>query len=87
LAPLKTRPYFAFALGLTLVNTQGGPKYNVNYRVLDFNDRPIPGLYAAGELGWGSFFGFLYPGGSNYPEAWTFGQIAGKRAADEKNRF
>lgn len=85
LAPLETPPYYAVELGLTLVNTQGGPKHNINCQVVDFNNRPIPGLYAAGELG--SFFGFLYQGGSNYPEAWAFGQIAGKRAAAEKNRF
>jgi succinate dehydrogenase/fumarate reductase flavoprotein subunit len=85
LAPLETPPYYAIELGLTLVNTQGGPKHNVDCQVVDFNNRPIPGLYAAGELG--SFFGFLYQGGSNYPEAWAFGQIAGKKAAAEKNRF
>jgi succinate dehydrogenase/fumarate reductase flavoprotein subunit len=83
LAPIKTPPYYAVELALTLVNTQGGPKHNVECQVLDFNDRPIPRLYAAGELG--SFFGFLYQGGSNYPEAWAFGQIAGKRAAAETN--
>jgi len=81
LAPLETPPYYAIELALTLVNTQGGPKHNIDCQVLDFNDRPIPRLYAAGELG--SFFGFLYQGGSNYPEAWAFGQIAGKRAAAE----
>jgi succinate dehydrogenase/fumarate reductase flavoprotein subunit len=85
LAPLKTPPYYAVELALTLVNTQGGPKHNRDCQVLDFNDRPIPRLYAAGELG--SFFGFLYQGGSNYPEAWAFGQIAGKRVASEPNRF
>ncbi len=85
LAPLETPPYYAVELGLTLVNTQGGPKHNGDCQVLDFDGRPIPGLYAAGELG--SFFGFLYQGGSNYPEAWAFGQIARKRAAAEKNRF
>jgi succinate dehydrogenase/fumarate reductase flavoprotein subunit len=85
LVPLERPPYYAIELGLTLVNTQGGPKHNIDCQVLDFNDQPIPGLYAAGELG--SFFGFLYQGGSNYPEAWAFGQIAGKKAAAEKNRF
>jgi predicted oxidoreductase len=81
LAPLDTPPYYAIELALTLVNTQGGPKHNIDCQVLDYNDKPIPRLYAAGELG--SFFGFLYQGGSNYPEAWAFGQIAGKRAAAE----
>jgi succinate dehydrogenase/fumarate reductase flavoprotein subunit len=81
LAPLETPPYYALELALTLVNTQGGPKRNKDCRVLDFSNRPIPRLYAAGELG--SFFGFLYQGGSNYPEAWAFGRIAGRRAAAE----
>jgi succinate dehydrogenase/fumarate reductase flavoprotein subunit len=82
LAPLERPPYYALELALTLVNTQGGPRHNLNCQVLDFNNKPIPGLYAAGELG--SFFGFLYQGGSNYPEAWAFGQIAGRKAAAEK---
>jgi succinate dehydrogenase/fumarate reductase flavoprotein subunit len=82
LAPLETPPYYALELALTLVNTQGGPKRNKDCRVLDFSNRPIPRLYAAGELG--SFFGFLYQGGSNYPEAWAFGRIAGRGAAAEK---
>jgi predicted oxidoreductase len=82
LAPLETPPYYALELALTLVNTQGGPKHNKDCQVLDFSDQPIPRLYAAGELG--SFFGFLYQGGSNYPEAWAFGRIAGRRAAAER---
>jgi succinate dehydrogenase/fumarate reductase flavoprotein subunit len=82
LAPLETPPYYAAELALTLVNTQGGPKHNKDCQVMDFGNRPIPRLYAAGELG--SFFGFLYQGGSNYPEAWAFGQIAGRKAAAEK---
>jgi len=81
LSPLAMPPFYAVELALTLVNTQGGPKHNKNCQVLDFNDQAIPRLYAAGELG--SFFGFLYQGGTNYPEAWAFGQIAGRRAAAE----
>ena len=81
LAPLETPPFYAVELALTLVNTQGGPKHNKECRVLDFSNRAIPRLYAAGEVS--SFFGFLYQGGSNYPEAWALGQIAGRRAAAE----
>lgn len=84
LAPLERPPYYAVELALTLVNTLGGPKHDKECRVLDFSNRAIPRLYAAGEVG--SFFGFLYQGGSNYPEAWAFGQIAGKRAAAETPR-
>jgi succinate dehydrogenase/fumarate reductase flavoprotein subunit len=82
LTAIKNPPYYAFEMGLSLVNTQGGPKHNKYCQVLDPDDKPIPRLYVAGELG--SFFGFLYQGGSNYPEAWAFGRIAGKQAASEK---
>lgn len=82
LAPLDSPPYYAVELALTLTNTQGGPKRNKECQVLDFDDKPIPKLYAAGELG--SFFGFLYQGGSNYPEAFASGQIAGNNAAAER---
>ena len=81
LAPLASPPFYAVELALTLVNTQGGPKHDKECRVLDFSNRAIPRLYAAGEVS--SFFGFLYQGGSNYPEAWAFGRIAGRRAAAE----
>jgi succinate dehydrogenase/fumarate reductase flavoprotein subunit len=82
LVPLETPPYYAVELALTLVNTQGGPRRNKACQVLNYSGRPIPRLYAAGEVG--SFFGFLYQGGSNYPEAWAFGRIAGRKAAEER---
>ena len=82
IAPINKPPYYALEVGLSLVNTQGGPKRDRYSRVLDPDNRPIPRLYAAGELG--SFFGFLYQEGSNYPEAWAFGYIAGKEAAAQK---
>jgi succinate dehydrogenase/fumarate reductase flavoprotein subunit len=82
MAPIQKPPFYALEMALALVNTQGGPKHNRYGQVLDPDDKPVPRLYAAGELG--SFFGFLYQEGSNYPEAWVFGRIAGKRAASEK---
>lgn len=80
--PLQTPPFYGIELGLSLINTQGGPRHNQHCQVLDYDNKPIPRLYAAGELG--SFFGFLYQGGNNFPEAWAFGRIAGKKAAAEK---
>lgn len=80
--PIEKPPFYALEMGLALVNTQGGPKHNKYGQVLDPDDKPIPRLYAAGELG--SFFGFLYQEGSNYPEAFAFGRIAGRQAASEK---
>jgi predicted oxidoreductase len=55
----KTPPYYSAELALTCTNTQGGPKHNDKAQTLDKDDKPIPRLYTAGELG--SFFGFLYP--------------------------
>ena len=51
-APLdETGPYYAIKLYPTLLNTQGGPKKNVNGQVMEVNNNPIPRLYAGGELG------------------------------------
>jgi succinate dehydrogenase/fumarate reductase flavoprotein subunit len=82
LFPVVTPPYYAAELALTVTNTQGGPKHNGKSQTLNKDNKPIPRLYTAGELG--SFFGFLYPGGSNIPEAIAFGRIAGENAAAEK---
>jgi succinate dehydrogenase/fumarate reductase flavoprotein subunit len=81
MAPIETPPFYAVEIGLSLINTQGGPKHNKHCQVLDPYNKPIPRLYAAGELG--SFFGFLYQGGNNFQEAWAFGRLAGKNAASE----
>lgn len=79
---LNNPPYYGVELALTLTNTQGGPKHNAKAQVLNTDNEPIPRLYVAGELG--SFWGFLYPGGGNIPEAIAFGKIAGENAAKEK---
>ena len=82
LFPVATPPYYAAELALTVTNTQGGPKHNGKAQTLNKDNKPIPRLYTPGELG--SFFGFLYPGGSNVAEAIAFGRIAGENAAAEK---
>jgi succinate dehydrogenase/fumarate reductase flavoprotein subunit len=80
--PLNSPPFYGVELALTITNTQGGPKRNAKAQVLDTENKPIPRLYAAGELG--SFWGFVYPGGSNIAEAIALGYIAGKNAATER---
>lgn len=79
LVPIETPPYYTTELCEPIINTQGGPKRNRRAQVLDKNDKPIPRLYAAGELG--SFWDPLYENCSNIPEALAFGQIAGEYAA------
>ena len=48
--------------------------------MLDTDLRPIPGLYAAGELVGGLFY-FNYPGGTGLMNGAVFGKIAGETAA------
>ena len=75
-------PFYAIQLWPALINTQGGPRRDKESRVLDPEGKPIPRLYAAGELG--SIWGYLYQGACNIGESLVFGQIAGKNAAAEK---
>ncbi len=82
LAPIATAPYYAVPLVPALLNTQGGPKRNPDARILDTEDKPIPRLYSAGELG--SMYSFLYNGGGNVGETMAFGRVAGRNAAAEE---
>ena len=73
-------PPFYFANVWPLVqNTHGGPVHNAEQQVMDAFGDPIPGLYAAGELG--GVFGHLYIGGGNLAECFVGGWVAGRHAA------
>ena len=79
LVPLSTPPYYCVPLWPGGSNTSGGPRRDEYARVLDTYGKPIPGLYAAGELG--QAVGLRYPSdGSNLSEALCFGQIAAQTA-------
>ncbi len=75
-------PLYAIKLWPALINTQGGPRRDKDARVLDPFGRPVPRLYAAGELG--SIWGYLYQGACNIAEALIFGRIAGSNALAER---
>jgi succinate dehydrogenase/fumarate reductase flavoprotein subunit len=76
-------PFYAMKLWPALINTQGGPRRDKESRILNPDGKPIPRLYAAGELG--SIWGYLYQGACNIGEGLVFGRIAGKNAAAEKS--
>jgi fumarate reductase flavoprotein subunit len=48
LVALRTPPYYAIRCIMRLLATMGGIKINHHMEVLDREDKPIPGLYAAG---------------------------------------
>lgn len=47
--PVRTPPFYAVPLCVAITNTMGGIVVDGDGRVLDTNDKPIPGLYAAGS--------------------------------------
>jgi hypothetical protein len=45
----ETGPYYASLVGVGTLDTKGGPKTDVQGRVLNLDDKPIPGLYGVGN--------------------------------------
>ena len=77
--PIDTAPYSGFVVTCGITFTFGGLKIDTEARVLDLVDKPIPGLYAAGELVGGLFYQ-NYPGGTGLLNGSVFGRLAGKNA-------
>lgn len=72
-------PFYALPLYPGGPNTKGGLRANARRQVLDWEDRPIEGLYAAGEIC--SVFQNAYQGGGNLAEGIVFGRLVGQIAA------
>src|SRR5262245_27825815 len=79
LVPIRTPPFYTAPIYPIVSNTHGGPVHNARQQVISVDGRPIPRLYAAGELG--SAFGHLYTSGGNITECFVTGDIAGREAA------
>ncbi|HJM76623.1 MAG TPA: FAD-dependent tricarballylate dehydrogenase TcuA [Dehalococcoidia bacterium] len=79
--PLNQPPYIGFAVTCGLSFTFGGLRIDgKSGAVLDTEDRPINGLFAAGELVGGLFY-HNYAGGSGLMAGAVFGRLAGESAA------
>lgn len=77
--PIDTPPYHGFVVTCGITFTFGGLRINTSGGVLDLVDRPIPGLYAAGELVGGIFYE-NYLGGAGLMSGAVFGRLAGQSA-------
>lgn len=64
LTPIERGPFHAAAFGLSDLGTKGGLRTDTSARVLDEQDRVIPGLYATGNT-MAAPSGEAYPGGGN----------------------
>ena len=78
-----TGPFYSLAQQHTMLNTQGGPRRNKNAEVLDTDQKVLPHLYAAGELG--HIGANQYNGGGDMADCLIFGKIAGENAAKIKD--
>ncbi|HWP27271.1 MAG TPA: FAD-dependent tricarballylate dehydrogenase TcuA [Xanthobacteraceae bacterium] len=78
-------PFEAYQVGCGISFTFGGLRIDPDTgQVIDSDQAPIPGLYAAGELVGGIFY-FNYPGGTGLMSGTVFGRIAGTGAATARN--
>lgn len=75
---IEKGPFYATLRYPALHHTMGGLKINTDTQVLDKNDKPIPGLYAAGEVT-GNIHGDNRLGGNAISDIVVFGRIAGEK--------
>jgi tricarballylate dehydrogenase len=76
---IEKPPFEAYAITCGITFTFGGLRIDETGNVLDTEQQPIPGLYAAGELVGGLFY-FNYPGGTGLMAGAVFGKVAGDSA-------
>jgi len=82
--PIGTAPFYAMRLMPKVHHTMGGINMNAKAQATDIeNDKPIPGLYAAGEVT-GGVHGAVRLGSCATLDCLIFGRIAGRNAAAEK---
>ena len=81
IGPLREPPFHAVEIHSGTLGTKGGARTNPDAQVLDFDGRPIAGLYAAGNA-MAAPTGMVYGGGGGtIGPAIVFGYRAGRHAA------
>ena len=78
--PIDKPPFTGFVVTCGITFTFGGLRIDNRAAVLDTGDCAIPGLFAAGELVGGLFYG-NYLGGAGLMSGAVFGRLAGASAA------
>ena len=76
---LSTPPYYAIKVAPGIHHTMGGIKINTKAEALDYYGKPVPGLFAAGEVT-GGVHGGNRLGGNAVADIVIFGRIAAESA-------
>ncbi|MDE2936427.1 MAG: FAD-dependent tricarballylate dehydrogenase TcuA [Chloroflexota bacterium] len=77
--PIDSPPFEGYAVTCGMTFCYGGLQISSEGEVLHTLDRPIPGLYAAGEMV-GGLWAWNYPSGGGMMAGAVFGRIAGRAA-------
>ena len=78
-------PYYCILLGGGTLDTNGGPKIDTNACILDTENKPIKGLFGAGNCIAAPMPNYI-AGGATIGNALTFGYVAGMSATKELTR-
>lgn len=82
--PIKGPKYAAFYYTPCITVTFGGLVTDLCGRVLDKEDKPIPGLFSTGETSPTGIYGTIYPGcGTSIGAAVLWGRVAAKMATNQ----
>ncbi len=78
---LSTPPYYAIQIAPGIHHTMGGVKINTEAEVISTDGKPIPGLFAAGEVTGGAHGGNRL-GGNAVADIVIFGRVAAESAIE-----
>jgi tricarballylate dehydrogenase len=77
---IEEGPFYAFPVTCGITFSFGGLRVNSSGEVLNKENKPLSGLFAAGEMVGGIFY-HNYPGGSGLMSGAVYGKLAGSAAA------
>ena len=81
LGTVEQGPFYALPVHVGSVGTKGGPRVDADGRVLHVHDRPVPGLYGAGNVVASPAGPAYYGGGTSIGMGLVWGHLAGAHAA------
>jgi succinate dehydrogenase/fumarate reductase flavoprotein subunit len=81
LGTVEHGPFYALPVHVGSVGTKGGPRVDADGRVLHVHDRPVPGLYGAGNVIASPAGPAYYGGGTSIGMGLVWGHLAGTHAA------